>query len=117
MELLAFDFPGAMIYYATDSIWIAIVCSLVNTFIIFKLADWTAPAVEHFFGLPGISLPHGETVNFAPLTYALNRLWDKIPGINKSISMQKSKRTFGYFWRTDDDRVGPRCWYGFTGRI
>ena len=56
-------FPGAMIYYATDSIWIAIVCSLVNTFIIFKLADWTAPAVEHFFGLPGISLPHGETVH------------------------------------------------------
>ena len=91
-------FPGAMIYYATDSIWIAIVCSLVNTFIIFKLADWTAPAVEHFFGLPGISLPHGETVNFAPLTYALNRLWDKIPGINKiDINAKNLKERLGIF--------------------
>lgn len=76
-------FPGAMVYYATDSITIAIIATLVNAYVIFKLADWTAPAVEHFFGLPGISLPHGETVNFAPITYALNKIWDKIPGINK----------------------------------
>ncbi|MDT2662635.1 PTS transporter subunit IIC [Enterococcus hulanensis] len=91
-------FPGAMIYYATNSIWIAIICSLINTFVIFKLADWTAPAVEHFFGLPGISLPHGETVNFAPLTYALNRLWDKIPGINKiDINAKNLKDRLGIF--------------------
>lgn len=76
-------FPGAMIYYATDSIVIAVIAALINAFVVFKLADWTAPAVEKFFGLPGISLPHGETVNFAPITYALNKIWDKIPGINK----------------------------------
>lgn len=76
-------FPGAMVYYATKSIPVAIICALINSFVIFKLADWTAPAVEHEFGLPGVSLPHGETVNFAPLTYALNKIWDKIPGFNK----------------------------------
>lgn len=91
-------FPGAMIYYATNSIWIAIVCSLINAFVIFKLADWTAPAVEHFFGLPGISLPHGETVNFAPITYALNRVWDKVPGINKiDINAKNLKDKLGLF--------------------
>ncbi len=91
-------FPGAMIYYATNSIWIAIICSLINAFVIFKLADWTAPAVEHFFGLPGISLPHGETVNFAPITYALNRLWDKIPGLNKiDINAKNLKDKLGLF--------------------
>lgn len=91
-------FPGAMIYYATNSIWIAIICALLNAFIIFKLADWTAPAVESFFGLPGISLPHGETVNFAPVTYALNRLWDKIPGINKiDINAKNLKDKLGLF--------------------
>ncbi|MGG5317918.1 PTS galactitol transporter subunit IIC [Enterococcus sp. AZ072] len=91
-------FPGAMIYYATDSIVIAVVCALINTFVIFKLADWTAPAVEHFYGLPGISLPHGETVNFAPITYALNRVWDKIPGINKiDINADNLKDKLGIF--------------------
>lgn len=91
-------FPGAMIYYATDSITIAVICAMLNAFVIFKLADWTAPAVEHFFGLPGISLPHGETVNFAPLTYALNRLWDKTPGIKKvNINAENLKEKLGIF--------------------
>ena len=76
-------FPGAMVYYATKSITLAIILTLVNAAIIFKLADWTAPAVEHHFGLPGISLPHGETVNLAPMMYALNKVEDKIPGLNK----------------------------------
>lgn len=91
-------FPGAMIYYATNSILIAVICALINAFVVFKLADWTAPAVEHFFGLPGISLPHGETVNFAPITYALNRVWDKIPGINKiDINAKNLKDKLGLF--------------------
>ncbi|WP_207940400.1 PTS system, galactitol-specific IIC component [Enterococcus sp. DIV2402] len=91
-------FPGAMVYYATDSIVIAIVATLVNAYVVFKLADWTAPAVEKFFGLPGISLPHGETVNFAPITYALNKIWDKIPGINKiNINAGTLKDKLGLF--------------------
>jgi PTS system galactitol-specific IIC component len=87
-----------MVYYATDSIVIAIVATLVNAYVVFKLADWTAPAVEKFFGLPGISLPHGETVNFAPITYALNKIWDKIPGINKiNINAGTLKDKLGLF--------------------
>ena len=76
-------FPGAMVYYYTGSLPIAVICALINTVVIFKLADWTAPTVEHEFGLKGISLPHGETVNWAPVTYALNKIYDKIPGFNK----------------------------------
>ncbi|NLN98084.1 MAG: PTS galactitol transporter subunit IIC [Eubacteriaceae bacterium] len=76
-------FVGGMAYYATDSIFITILVTLINAFIIFKLSDWTAPAVEAEFGLPGVCLPHGETVNWAPITFLLNRLWDKIPGINR----------------------------------
>lgn len=91
-------FPGAMIYYATNSITAAVICALINAFVIFKLADWTAPAVEKFFGLPGISLPHGETVNFAPLTYALNRVWDKTPGIRKiNVNSTNLKDKLGIF--------------------
>lgn len=87
-------FAGAMVYYLTDSLTMTILCSLIHTYIIFKIADWTAPAVEGEFGLPGVSLPHAETVNFAPLTYALNKVWDMIPGlrdININASNLKDK--------------------------
>lgn len=91
-------FPGAMVYYATNSIPVAVVCALINAFLIFKLADWTAPAVEHYLGLPGISLPHGETVNFAPIAYALNKIEDKIPGFNKiDINADNLKNKIGIF--------------------
>lgn len=76
-------FPGAIVYVATESLWLTIFCALIHAFIVFKLADWTAPAVEHYLGLPGVCLPHGETVNWAPITYALNKIEDKIPGFNK----------------------------------
>jgi PTS system galactitol-specific IIC component len=90
--------PGAMVYIATSNVWIAVGASLVNAFIIFKLADWTAPAVQHFFGLPGISLPHGETVNWAPITYALNRIWDKIPVVKDiDINVTSLKNKLGFF--------------------
>lgn len=87
-------FAGAMVYYLTDSLPMTILCTLIHTYIVFKLADWTAPAVEHEFGLPGVSLPHAETVNFAPLTYALNKVWDMIPGfrdINVNASNLKDR--------------------------
>ena len=91
-------FPGAMVYYATKSITLAIILTLVNAAIIFKLADWTAPAVEHHFGLPGISLPHGETVNLAPMMYALNKVEDKIPGLNKiKLDGEKLQEKLGIF--------------------
>ena len=89
-------FAGAMVYYMTNNIVMCIIGTLIHTFIIFKLADWTAPAVEKEFGLPGVSLPHAETVNFAPLTYALNKIWDKIPGFrNISITATNLKDKIG----------------------
>ncbi|SKC87920.1 PTS galactitol transporter subunit IIC [Maledivibacter halophilus] len=91
-------FPGAMVYYATQNIWISILLTLVNAAIIFKLADWTAPAVENHFGLPGISLPHGETVNFAPIMYALNKIEDKIPLFDKvKADPEALKKRLGIF--------------------
>jgi PTS system galactitol-specific IIC component len=90
-------FPGAMVYYFTNSLPIAVIAALVNTIVIFKLADWTAPAVEHEFGLPGISLPHGETVNWAPVTYTLNKIYDAIPGFNKiNITATNLKDKIGF---------------------
>ena len=78
-----FIYTGALVQAATGSVLLGIFGACVTALVVFKLADWTAPAVEHHFGLPGISLPHTETVNWAPLMYALERIERKIPGLSK----------------------------------
>ena len=74
-----FIFAASVAYYAYNNMILALAVGVVTAIITFKLADWTAPVLEHHFGLPGISLPHAETVNFAPIMYTLERLWAKIP--------------------------------------
>lgn len=93
-----FIFSASVAYYAYDNLWLALLAGLIVAAITFKLADWTAPALEHHFGLPGVSLPHAQTVNYAPLTYALNRVQDKIPGLNKlQADPETMSRRFGIF--------------------
>lgn len=91
-------FAASITYYAYDSMVLALIVGLIVSIITLKLADWTAPAVEHHFGLKGVTLPHSETVNFAPLMYASNRILDKIPGINKvNIDSEYLTKKFGVF--------------------
>lgn len=91
-------FSTSIVYIATNNAFLSIAIGLVITAITLKLADWTAPAVEHHFGLKGISLAHSETVNFAPITYALNKVEDKIPGFNKlHADPETLSKRFGVF--------------------
>ena len=78
-----FIYTGALLEAATGSIALGIAGACLSAAVVFKLADWTAPAVEHHFGLPGISLPHTETVNWAPLMYALDRVTRRLPVIGR----------------------------------
>jgi PTS system galactitol-specific IIC component len=78
-----FIYTGALLQAATGSLVLGVLGACLCAAVIFKLADWTAPAVEHHFGLPGISLPHTETVNWAPLMFALDRVMRRVPGIGR----------------------------------
>lgn len=91
-------FAASIAYYAYDNMLLAIAVGLVVSAITLKLADWTAPTIEHHFGLKGVSMAHSETVNFAPLMYASNRVIDKIPGLNKlHADPETLKKRFGIF--------------------
>ncbi|WP_019123665.1 PTS galactitol transporter subunit IIC [Brevibacillus massiliensis] len=93
-----FIFAASVTYYAYHNMFLALLVGAVVIAITLKLADWTAPVVEHHFGMPGVSLAHAETVNFAPITYALNKIQDKIPGLNKvNASPEALSRRFGIF--------------------
>ena len=63
----------------TTALIVALFVSMIGAAMTFKLADWTAPIVQKFFELPGVSLPHMETVTWAPVGYAVNWLLDRIP--------------------------------------
>jgi PTS system galactitol-specific IIC component len=76
-----FIYTGALVHAATGSMALGVLAACITAVVVFKLADWTAPAVEHHFGLEGISLPHTETVNWAPLMFALERTLCQIPGL------------------------------------
>ncbi len=60
---------------------VGVLVSLLSMVVTLKLADWTAPVVEEFYELPGVSLPHNETVAWAPVSYVVDKVVDRIPGV------------------------------------
>ena len=78
-----FIYAAGVMMIVTNNLVIAIVFALAELALVLKLADIYAPTVNKYFELPGISLPHFETITWAPLTSLLDKIWDKIPGLNK----------------------------------
>ena len=91
-----FAFTGALVAVLTGNTWIGLIAALLNMVIVMVMADLTAPGVEEYNGLPGISLPHGFTTSFVPGAIVLNWIMDKIPGINKlDFDLTKVQARFG----------------------
>ncbi|GAA0731702.1 PTS galactitol transporter subunit IIC [Clostridium oceanicum] len=93
-----FIFTGALVMYLTNNVVIGLIASALTIIIILKLADFTAPYVEKFFQMPGVSLPHTETVSWALVGIGINKILDKIPGINKiNFDTDTIQKKFGIF--------------------
>jgi len=85
----------------TTALVVALAVSMIGAAITFKLADWTAPIVQKFFELPGVSLPHMETVTWAPVGYAVNWALDRIPVVKDWYADPETiKEKFGVFGET-----------------
>lgn len=76
-----FIFAAAFVYIATENFVLGIVIALVTEVIVLKLADMTQPIIEDYYGIPGVTSPHTDTVTWAPVGWTLNKLIDKIPGL------------------------------------
>lgn len=89
---------GIMAYFVTNNVFIGLGASIVMAIISFKLADWTAPAVEKYFGLPGVSLPTMSALSSIIIAAPLNKLIDQIPVINKiDFSAKDAQKYLGFF--------------------
>jgi PTS system galactitol-specific IIC component len=89
---------GIMVYFVTGNVFIGLGAAVVMAIISFKLADWTAPAVEKYFGIPGISLPTMSALSSVIIAAPLNKLIDQIPVVNKiDFSAKDAQKYLGFF--------------------
>lgn len=89
---------GATGYVVTGSWWFAILCTIIYQAAVLFVADKTAPMVEKFYGLEGISLPTGSTAAFGPIGILVGMAVAKIPGISKlNADPESIQKRFGIF--------------------
>lgn len=67
----------------TGSILWGIVAFIINEVVILLIADWTAPKIQEHFGLPGLSIPHGNAALWPPVGIAVASVLRFIPGLNR----------------------------------
>ena len=72
---------GALIYVGTGNFYLGILGTLIGAFITWKLADWSAPFLQKFYNMPGISLPTLSSISSLIIAVPVNALIDHIPGL------------------------------------
>jgi len=86
-----FAFLGSMVYIASGNLVYGLVTAAVAAALALFLGDWTAKAVQSFYGLPGVSIPHLTTAPGVPFAIVTNWILDRIPGVKN--------------WKVDPDTI------------
>ena len=76
-----FAFIGSLVAIVTDSLVYGLIASAIAAAFALFLADWTAKAVQSFYNIPGISIPHLTTAPGVPFAIIVNWIFEKIPGL------------------------------------
>ncbi|WP_245753287.1 PTS galactitol transporter subunit IIC [Paraburkholderia sartisoli] len=93
-----FAFVGSLVVAATDNLAYGIAVAAIVAALSLLFADWSARAVQQFYGVPGISVPHLASAQILPIAIVLNWVMDRIPGVKKiNISTETIERRFGVF--------------------
>lgn len=89
---------GVMVYFVTNNVILGVLASATMAITTFKIADWSAPLVEKFFGIPGVTLPTVSALSSLVIAWPLNWVLDRIPGMNKiRFSVGDAKKYLGFF--------------------
>lgn len=92
-------FTGAIAYTVTGNFAVGVLGVVVHAAITYKLGDLWAPLMHDYFGLNGLTVPHGGGSCMAPIAYVVEDIMDKIPGLNRininADSLQKKAGIFG----------------------
>jgi len=78
-----YAFTGAMVYQISGNIWFGFLAAIVHCAVSLRLADWGASLIEEVVGIPGVSIPQAHAASTVPIAVFLDKVYDKIPGLNK----------------------------------
>jgi len=93
-----FAFIGSLVVVVTNNLVYGLIAAAIAAALALFLADWTAKAVQHFYGLPGISIPHLTTAPMVPIAIAVDWVIDRIPGLkNINWDTEHIEKRFGVF--------------------
>ncbi len=76
-----FAFIGSLIVAATNNLLYGLIGAVLAAALALFLGDWTAKAVQKFYGLPGISIPHLTSAPIVPIAIVVNWVIERIPGL------------------------------------
>lgn len=92
-----FAFIGAVVSFASGSVFWGFFAAIICYIITLILADYTSGRFQGFYkGMEGISIPQPFCQGFVPFAEVLNKGLDMIPGVNKiNIDAEGMKKKFG----------------------
>lgn len=96
-NFMHFLVPGALAYSLTKNAVLGFAVALICGIVVLFFAQWVAEPWQEFFGLDGTTCTCLSYVAWAyPICYLLNKIIDKIPGLNKlDVDMSKLGNKLG----------------------
>ena len=89
---------GVLTYFATGNVYLGFAGMLLAALITWLIADWAAPFLQRFYGLPGISMPTLSSISELVIAAPMNELFDRIPGIkNIRGNFDSARKYLGIF--------------------
>ncbi len=93
-----FAFIGSLATAATGSLGYGLAVAALMSALGLLFADWSARAVQKFYGVPGVSVPHLASAQILPIAIVVNWIIERIPGLRDvDISTETIERRFGVF--------------------
>lgn len=93
-----FAFLGSLVSIATKNVVYGFIAAAIAAALALFLGDWTAKAVQHFYNVPGISIPHLTAAPGVPFAILVNWIFEKIPGLRKlEADPETIRRKWGLF--------------------
>ena len=72
-------FTASVVTIASGSLAIGLLAGAIHAAVCLIIADWKAKEVQEFYGIPGISIPHGWAITSVPIIIGVNWVLDRIP--------------------------------------
>jgi PTS system galactitol-specific IIC component len=93
-----FAFVGALVFVVTNNLVLGLAAAAVACALALFFADWTAKAIQQFYGIPGISITTASAQSFVPFVIPINWLLDRIPGVRDwKADPESIQKRFGVF--------------------